>query len=129
MKITKLKTFEDACEVLSLNATEVIPSFAGYPLRDRKAIIAHAKLVIIVRAANRIANGGKDWEPNWDNGKWDKYHVWFWMNGGSSGFQCHVCDHWSSDSGVGSRLCFISREVSEHVGNQFIELYKDYFVL
>ena len=129
MEITKLKTFEGACKVLGLNAKKVIPSFAGYPLRDRKAMIAHAKLVIIVRAANRIANGGKDWKPDWDNGQWDKYHVWFWMNGGSSGFRSDGYADWDSRSGVGSRLCFISREVAKHVGKQFIKLYKDYFIL
>jgi hypothetical protein len=128
MQITKLKTFEGACKVLGLNSKKAIPSFAAYPLRDRKAMVAHAKLVIIARAANRIGNGGKEWKPDWNNGQWDKYYPWFEM-GGSSGFRSLVFDILSSDSTVGSRLCFISNEVATHVAKQFIKLYKDYFTM
>ena len=129
MELKELKTFEDACKVESLDAKKVIPDFSGYPKKDQKAMIAHAKLLIIVRAANRIANKGKQWKPDWNNGQWDKYHVWFWMNGVSSGFRFDVCDDWRSASFVGSRLCFISREAGEYVAKQFIKLYKDYFLI
>jgi hypothetical protein len=127
--LKQLKTFGDACKVEGLDATKVIPDFAFYPEQDRKAMIAHAKLVIIVRAANRLANKGKEWKPDWDNGKWDKYYAWFWMDGGSSGFRFDDCASWDSDSDVGSRLCFISKAACEHVANQFIDLYRDYFVM
>src|SRR5690349_5780171 len=129
MKLTQLKTFEGACKVLGLDPKKVIPSFAGFPVKDRKPMQAHAKLVIIARAANRIANGGKDWKPDWNNGKWDKLYPWFWMDGGSSGFPCYDYGRWRSVSGVGSRLCFVSLEAAEHVGKQFIKLYKEYFVM
>ena len=91
-------------------------------------MIAHTKLVIIARAANRIANNGKQWKPDWNNDKRDKYYPWFYM-GGSSGFRFHVCADWNSASYVGSRLCFISREAAEHVGKQFEGLFKQYFVM
>jgi len=129
MKFNQLKTFEAACKVEGLNAKKVIPSFAEYPKQDRKAMIAHAKLVIIARAANRLANEGKEWTPDWNNRQWDKYHIWFWMNGGSRGFRCAVYDRWDSASTVGSRLCFISKEVAEHVGKTFLKLYKEYFTV
>ncbi|WP_407266867.1 hypothetical protein [Tenacibaculum maritimum] len=51
-----LKTFEDACKVEKLDPKTVIPDFSCYPEVDRKSMEAHAKLVIIVRAANRLAN-------------------------------------------------------------------------
>lgn len=129
MKIEELKSLEDACKVLCLDAEKVMPDFSMFPERDRAAMTAHAALVIITRAANKIDNNGKEWEPDWDNGKWDKYYNWFWMNGGSSGFRFRVCDDWYSDSNVGSRLCFKSKEVAEYVANQFSALYKDYFVM
>ena len=130
MKLQDLKTFEGACKVLSLDPKKVVPAFTGFPTKDQKAMIAHAKLVIVARAANRIGNNGKDWKPDWNNGKWDKWHNWFWMNKeGSSGFRFNVYDAWSSYSDVGSRLCFCSREVAEHVAKTFIKLYKDYFVM
>lgn len=130
MKVyTDVKTFEDACKVEQLDPKKVLPDFKLFPAKDRKAMIAHAKLVIICCAINRLANGGKQWKPDWDNGKWDKFYPWFWMNGGSSGFRYHDFDDWFSGSGVGSRLCYISRETADYAGKQFIKLYKEYFVM
>lgn len=126
---TDVKTFDDACAVEKLNPKKVIPDFKSYPAKDRKGMIAHAKLVIIARALNRLANKGKQWKPDWNNNQWDKYYPWFWMNGGSSGFRYYDCDLWYSISVVGSRLCYISAEVGKYAGNQFLKLYKEYFVL
>ncbi|MEM8564917.1 MAG: hypothetical protein AAGF85_00555 [Bacteroidota bacterium] len=126
-KLEELKTFEDACQVEGLDPEKVIPDFSVYPEEDREAMAAHAKLVIIAKAANRLANEMQPWSPNWDNGKWDKYYPWFVL-GGSSGFRYGGYDYWYSYSFVGSRLCFLSYKVAEYVGNQFIDLYKQYFV-
>lgn len=127
---TDLKTFEDACKVEKLNPKKVIPDFKLYPVKDRKAMVAHAKLVIIAKAANRLANGGKVWKPDWNNGKWDKYHNYFWMDkSGSSGFRYDGYDVWNSSANVGSRLCFCSAEVARHVANTFIKFYEAYFVM
>lgn len=87
MNYTDLKTFEDACKALSLDPETVVPDFYCYPEEDRAALIAHAKLVIVARAANKLANDGNEWKPDWDNGQWDKWHPWFYLNGGSSGFR------------------------------------------
>lgn len=125
---TDLKTFEDACNVLGLDTKTVIPDFSPFPPTDHAAMIAHAKLVIIARAANQIANGGKEWKSNWGGDNNWKYYPLFEV-GGSSGFRFSVCAYWFSDSGVGSRLCFISRDVAEYTGKQFIDMYKDYFTL
>ncbi|HMG93209.1 MAG TPA: hypothetical protein VK589_24300 [Chryseolinea sp.] len=127
-KIEELKTFEDACTVLKLNAKKVLPDFSCYPKQDHAAMQAHAKLVIIARAANRLANKGKEWKPNWGNSSQWKYYPWFEMNG-SSGFRFSGGDGWASTSNVGSRLCVISREVAVYIGKQFEDLYKDYFTL
>ena len=61
----KIKTFKGACKVLGLDSTKVIPDFSCYPEEDRKAAIANAKLMIIIKAANKIENGGKEWIPDW----------------------------------------------------------------
>lgn len=128
MKLTQLKTFEDACKVEGLDAGKVIPDFSTYPEQDRAAMIAHAKLVIITRAANSIANKGKEWHPDWNNSSEWKYYPWFEL-GGSSGFRFDGYAFWYSRSFVGSRLCFISEEVGDHVVEHFLELYKAYFTL
>lgn len=128
MNYTDIKTFEDACKVEKLDPKKVIPDFKLYPAKDKKAMIAHAKLVIIARAINRLANKGKQWKPDWSNYSQYKYYPWFEM-GGSSGFRYYVCDGWCSDSYVGSRLCFISYEAGVYAGKQFTKLYKEYFVM
>ena len=129
MELQQLKTFEDACKVLSLDAEKVIPDFSHFPERDQKAMIAHSKLVIIARAANTImGTDGKAWEPNWDDEDEVKYFPWFGMDGGSSGFRCLVCVRWASGSLVGSRLCFPSWKVAQYIGETFLETYKAYFL-
>jgi len=120
---TDIKTFEDACQVLSLDPTTIIPDFSLFPESDVQAMIAHAKLIIIAKAING------DWVPDWTN--WDqyKYYPWFEMGSPSGGgFSCYVYDGWSAGSVVGSRLCFETRDQAKYVGKQFEELYKTYFV-
>jgi len=124
----EIKTFEDACKIQGIDPKKVLPDFSNYPEGDREALLAHAKLVIIVRASNKLANEGKEWTPDWNN--WDerKYEPWFALDEkGSSAFRFHDYDRWNSNSDVGSRLCFISNEVCEYVANQFIDLYESYF--
>ncbi|WP_438423094.1 hypothetical protein [Aquimarina macrocephali] len=123
-----LKTFEEACKVEGLDPEKVIPDFSCYPEKDRASMIAHSKLVIIVRAANRLANDGKEWIPDFTNSDEWKYEPWFDLEEGSSGFRCDGYADWAAGSDVGSRLCFISREVCKYIANQFIETYKEYFL-
>ena len=125
---TDLKTFEDACKALSLDPKKVIPDFSCYPEKDQKSMIAHSKLVIIVRAANQLANEGKEWMPDFSN--WDerKHEIWFGYDKGSSGFRCGDFALWFSASIVGSRLCFISWQVGEYIGETFIDLWNEYLL-
>lgn len=123
-----LKTFEEACKIEGLDPEKVIPDFSCYPEKDRDSMIAHSKLVIIVRAANRLANDGKEWIPDFTNSNEWKYEPWFDLSEGSSGFRYLDYGYRGTGSSVGSRLCFISREVCEYITEQFIELYKEYFL-
>lgn len=127
MKLANLKTFEDACKIEGLDHSTCIPDFSASPEKDRKALEAQAKLFIVVRAANKQVNDGKEWIPNWNN--WDelKYEPWFDLEGGSSGFRFDGFVAWGAASGVGSRLCFKSRELCEYIATQFIDLYRDIF--
>jgi hypothetical protein len=125
-KLKQLKTFESACKIEGLDPKGVVPDFSGFPKKDRKSMIAHSKLVIIVRAANRLANGGKEWKPDFDNTNQIKYEPWFIK--GSSGFRFNVLDFWASYSYVGSRLCFISREVAEYTAKKFVKIYNEYLL-
>ena len=119
-----LKTFEDACKVLGIQPS-VVPTFELYPEQDRKAMQAHAKLVLIARAANQLANDNKPWQPDWNDYDQYKYYPWFDM-GGSSCFRYHVYADWISYSTVGSRLCFKSSVLAEYAGKQFLNQYKQF---
>ncbi len=129
--MTTIKSFEDACKVLNLEPEKVTPDFSMFPEKHQKAMTAHAKLVIIAEAINFVENDYKPWSPDWTNGKWDKYCLWFDMNNGSapSGFSYFDYAYWRSTTNVGSRLCFISSEAARYAGKQFIDLYRDYFVI
>lgn len=128
MKLQQLKTFQDACKVEGLDPKKVLPDFSGYPAKDRKAMVAHAKLVIIAKAANRLVNGGKPWKADFSNHDQWKYYPWFYQEKGSAGFRFDVYDHWISYSNVGSRLCFVSSDTAKYVGKTFIKLYNEYFL-
>jgi len=80
------------------------------------------------RLAKLIAKSlNEGWTPDWNNSSEGKYVPWFYM-GGSSGFRYNGCDYWRSLSGVGSRLCFKTRELAEYAGNQFTEVYKQFML-
>ncbi len=120
---TDIKTFEDACQVLNLDASNVIPDFSFYPEEDKEAMIAHAKLVLIAKALN------EGWVPDWKDYDQYKYYPWFDMDSSSGdGFSYDNYGGWYTHSFVGSRLCFQSREIAKYAGTRFEDLYKSYFV-
>lgn len=120
---TDIKTFEDACKVLNLDSTIIIPDFSLFPEADRQAMIDHAKLVIIVKAING------DWVPDWKDWNQYKYYPWFDMGSPSGGgFSYGDYVSWYTYSYVGSRLCFETRGKAKYAGKQFEDLYNSYFV-
>lgn len=125
MNLKQLNSFEAACKVEGLDPKKVIPDVSCYPAQDRKHLVADAKLVIIVRAANRIANGGKEWKADFTNDEY-KYEPRFYR--GSSGFRYLGFGRWASTSGVGSRLCFKDYDTMKHVVTRakFLKIYNDW---
>jgi len=126
MKMEKIKTFEDACKALKLKTD--LPDVSLLPEKHREAITAHYKLVIIAEALN------DGWEPNWnDSNEW-KYYAWFEVEADKknpSGFGFSTTDFGVSfaRTGVGSRLCFRTRELALYAAKQFKDLYKQYFLI
>ena len=119
----KVKSFEDACKVLDI--TPSVPVVTGIPEKYQKPLIANYQLMVIAEALN------EGWTPDWSNGEWDKWHPWFNMDNSSSAgrFSFDVADYQDSDSYVGSRLCFKSEELADYAGTQFLELYRELFVI
>jgi hypothetical protein len=115
-KITdRVKTFEDACEVLGL--------YRGAVTQDDDTIdeAAYKKLKVITKALN------EGWTPDWSNENQFKWYPYFKMSG--FGFSTTDCGYWSSGTGVGSRLCFKSSELAEYAGKQFVSIYQDFLTL
>lgn len=120
---TDIKTFEDACNKLGVAVPEFITLDDAYG--DGKAVIAFQKLIIIARALN------DGWIPDWKNYSQRKYYPWFYMDDASAvgGFSYTAYDFDLSLSLVGSRLCYHSSEIAKYAGSQFLELYRDLFIL
>ena len=121
--IEKVKSFEDACKLLDI--TPSVPVVTGIPEKYQKPLIANYQLMVIAEALN------EGWTPDWSNGEWDKWYPWFNMNDSSSAgrFSFYDAAYQRSGSSVGSRLCFKSEALADYAGTQFLELYRELFVI
>ena len=119
----KVKSFEDACKVLDI--TPSVPVVTGIPEKYQKPLIANYQLMVIAEALN------EGWTPDWSNGEWDKWYPWFDMDNSSSAGRFSFSDAVDlfSCSLVGSHLCFKSEELADYAGTQFLELYRELFVI
>ena len=81
--------------------------------------------IVITKALN------EGWIPDWNNGQWDKWFIWFKMDASAgSGFAfLGGFDHWYTNSTVGSRLCFKSKALAEYAGKQFTDIYKKFMTI
>lgn len=125
----KVKSFEDACQFLGLDPTQ-LPVVANLPEKDHNAIIAFYKLIIITRALN------EGWEPIWADSSERKYFNYLYFGGDAhSGSVCGLSASFADDvfsyaySGVGARLAFKSRQLAEYAYSQFKELYWQYTLI
>jgi len=114
--IDRVKTFDDACRELGLSTVQV--GVVGLD-DDAVSIAAYMKLIIIIRALN------EGWVPDWSDNDEYKYFPWFEHESGF-GLSFLVYDDWTAFTGVGSRLCFKTRELAEYAAKQFRDIYNDY---
>jgi hypothetical protein len=145
----RVKTFEDACNALGDEHPLVTQyrltaaAYKGDPMTED--FIAYLKLRIIVAALN------EGWEPKFEKGEY-RYYPWFYLYTKEqydelddeekgrcvlrSGYYPHANvgfvsvyasnDASSSDTSVGSRLAFRTRELAAYAGRQFIEEWADF---
>lgn len=115
-KITdRVKTLEDACEILGIQSTEVTCSY------DESDDQAYKKLKIIARALN------EGWEPNYNDGNQRKWYPWFYLD--SPGFRLDGCFCDVTGTLVSARLVFKTEELARYAATQFSGLYGDYLAL
>lgn len=117
----RIKTFEDACEVLGID-----PGTVWHQV-DQPDEVAFKKLKVIVKALNFLGNGSKEWVPDYNNQRQYKWYPWWYLD--SPGFRLDDVLYTHSGTGVGARLVFISEELAHYAANQFSGLYSDYLEL
>lgn len=111
----KIKTFEDACNMLGIDPASVINE------NDQPDEKAYKQLKVIIKAIN------SGWEPNWND---TNQYKWFPVFNLSSGFgfsgSSYFCTY--SVTPVGSRLCTDTSEKALYIAKQFQAEYEDYFL-
>ena len=115
----RIKSFDDVLEELGIDPEEFEDGTEFLP-DDEKA---YRQLKLIVEALN------EKWKPDWSDSSQYKYIPWFSMGGSSGSGFAHGYVDWHSNSDVGSRLCFKSRELAEFAGKQFTDIYKRFFTI
>ena len=118
----RIKTFDDVIRELGDDPEEFKNAIS---IMDEPDEIAYVKLKLIAKALN------EGWTPDWSNGEWDKWYPWFKMDDSSSAgrFSFYAAAAQGSLSGVGSRLCFKSKDLATYAGTQFLDIYKDFFTV
>ena len=118
---TDIKSFEDACQKLSINSnfSNVLFSIDN---KSTKSIIANYKLCIIYEAIN---NG---WIPDYTDPNQYKYYPYFKVL--PSGLVCsntsYACD--GTITFIGVRLCTDTAVKAKYIGKQFKYIYEDYLL-
>ncbi|MDV3537941.1 hypothetical protein CMU94_02240 [Elizabethkingia anophelis] len=122
MDITeKVKSFEDACQLLGIEPN--VPEVSMLPENHQKSIVAHFKLIIIVEALN------EGWKPDWSNWNERKYYPWFEMSDSSGRFSFGGSGNRGSISACAARLCLKTLVLANYIGKTFVDLYKEYFII
>lgn len=121
----QIKTFEDACFVLSIPVT--VPDFAGLPEVLKNRMIANYKLMIITAALNGTytpKEHGKTLESRFDS------HLYFPNDFYNSEKPFPFPHGWGCDEGEtnpGLYLSFKDDGIAMYAGVQFRELYLQYY--
>ena len=143
----RIKTFEDAVDILGDEHQAVIDYYAIADKTCTEDILAFAKLRVIAEALN------EGWKPKFD-GDECRYYPWFYIytkeeyekldedekkecrvvcrssysSVASGGLVYAIANYASSDSYsyYGSRLAFKTRELGEYCGKQFIDIWADF---
>lgn len=140
----RIKTFEDACEVLGNNHPfiQAYKCWENDGVNNQTDIDAYLKLRIICAALN------EGWEPQFTEDEW-RYYPWFWLytqdeindmnedektdrrlmstgdyQTGYAGLACAVSNDAPSfaPTHIGSRLCLKSDTLAVYCGKQFIDV-------
>ena len=140
----RIKTFEDACEVLG-DDDNLVSEFKSL-IKDKHSydVIAYVKLRIIVKALN------EGWKPSFDGKRihypvfstWEKdeydelneiekkdfcmVHKSSYVKDGCISFTTAFLDSSDEYLHIGSKLVFKTSKLAEYCAHQFIDIWADY---
>lgn len=106
-----VKTFAQACKHKGLDPKTILPDVSSFPKEHQKALLATAKAYIIVAVLN------DDAVFDYNDYNQEKWVLWYWLN--KPGFRLRDAGYDNTDSDVGPRLSFVSREVALHANTYF----------
>lgn len=144
----RIKTFEDACEVLGNNHPfiQAYKCWENDGVNNQTDIDAYLKLRIICEALN------EGWEPKFTEDEW-RYYPWFYLYTqqelddmdddekqerhmiDTGDYETESCGFGSANSNdvpsytaasFGSRLCLKNSELATYCGKQFISIWADF---
>lgn len=144
----RIKTFEDACEVLGNNHPfiQAYKCWENDGVNNQTDIDAYLKLRIICEALN------EGWEPKFTEDEW-RYYPWFYLYTqqelddmdddekqerhmiDTGDYETESCGFGSASSSdvpsntfarIGSRLCLKNSELATYCGKQFISIWADF---
>jgi len=121
----RIKSIDDAVKELGYNDPDVVDYLKLEAAGITSHVLYNQMLVVIIKALNEGD------VPDWSNGEWDKWYPWFDFDSSSSAgrFSFHVSADLGSHSDVGSRLCLKSKELSDYVATQFLDIYKKVYTI
>lgn len=132
MNYQNIKTWEDACKVHNVDPTK-LPEVSMIPAKFQDWLIATYKMGVITEAIN-TKEDGTIWIPNWND--WDQYKYFpcFEIKATEDkpsgvGFSASNYGGWRANTGVGSRLCFETREQVYHVNEHFKDIFIEMFLI
>lgn len=110
----QIKTYEDALSILGKK------DFSRENLYPRE--IARRKLEIIIEALN------EGWKPDWGDYSQRKWYPYFFRSSVGLRYSYSLHSPTYANSYFGVRLLCKSKEITDYVGQQFLDLYKEMFL-
>ena len=110
----RVKTVEDACEILG-SKDEEVQNLRQLQVLDSppQKLLDYQKLVVVIKALN------EGWYPNFEKDE-PKYYPWFNICGGQA-LDCVYC---YSNTGIPAPALLKSDELVKYATSQFLDLYR-----
>lgn len=113
-------TIEGSFAALGLPLQAMTPDMSGFAEEFRNAVLFHYQLMVVAKAIKGA------WVPDWKNKQQKKWFVWYWIDDSGFGLSLRAADYVSSNTFVGSRLVFETRDQAAEFFEKSKELHAKY---